>query len=129
MYAVVIRTNGEITVEDLKEPLHKATRPILGGLIEVVRPYLLPHPYRMLVNESALLLELPINLIGSYLYGSAFHGNPIVGNIIIMKEAVINEWGEHDIVGLEEQEAHNICNYFKEIYVRLTEEDEEEEAI
>ncbi len=129
MYAVVIKTNGEITVEDLKEPLHEATRTILGGLIEVVRPHLLKAPYLMLVNETGLMQELPINLIGCYLYGTPIHGNPIVGNIIIMKEAVVNHYGEHDIVGLQYPEALRIRRIMQELYDGLNVKYDDEEAV
>lgn len=60
----------------------------------------LPAPLMMLVNEEGLLEGLPMNTIGSILYGTQIHGQPIVGNIVIMKEGWVN--GEPDIVGLEE---------------------------
>ncbi len=31
------------------------------------------------------MLGLPPNLLGSYLYGTQTHGQPIVGNIVILK--------------------------------------------
>ena len=108
MKAVLITTTGEVTIEELGEPLHQYTRPILGGLIEVVHPIRLMQPYVMLVNESGLLQDLDINTVGSYLYGTDMHGVPIVGNVLIMKEAVVNSLGEHDIIGLTNTEAEII---------------------
>ena len=85
MKAVVVKTTNEVTIEDLGEPLHMHTQPILGGMIETVHPMRLKRPYLMLVNESGLLMDLDINPLGCYLYGTDTHGAPIVGNIIIMK--------------------------------------------
>lgn len=40
----------------------------------------------MVVNEEGLLRNLPLNVFGSILYGFHIHGNPIVGDIVFMKE-------------------------------------------
>lgn len=40
----------------------------------------------MIVNEEGLLKDLPLNRAGSLLYGTQFHGSPIVGDIVIMAE-------------------------------------------
>ena len=129
MKAVVIRTNGIITVEMLREPLHEDTRHILGGFIEVVRARRLKDPYRMLVNESGLLLGLDENRVGCYLYGTDIHGAPIVGNIIIMKEAVVNDLGERDIVGLADREVKTVektMSMLQQMLLALDEEREED---
>jgi len=55
----------------------------------------------MLVDEEGLLKKYPIvNLIGSYLYKSEKHGNPIVGNILFVGE----EWSVDgiDFCGIED---------------------------
>lgn len=131
MKAVVIRTNGIITVEKLREPLHEDTRRILGGLCEVVHARRLKDPYRMLVNESGLLLGLDKNRVGCYLYGTDIHGAPIVGNVIIMKEAVVNELGERDIVGLSDREARTVektMSMLQQMLLALAEAQEEDDG-
>ena len=100
MKAILVTPAGSVTIEELGEPLHQYTRPVLGGLIEVVHPARLKPPFVMLVNETGLMQDLDLNTVGSWLYGTDQHGAPIVGNILIMKEAVVNRLGEHDIVGL-----------------------------
>lgn len=129
MKAVVVKTTNEVSIEELGKPLHMHTQPILGGMIEVVHPMRLPRSYVMLVNESGLLLYLDLNVVGCILYGTDAHGAPIVGNIIIMKEAVVNELGEHDIVGLTDAEAKHFTDLFNEMIYRaeLREEDEDAE--
>lgn len=128
MKAVVVKTTNEVSIEELSEPLHMSTRPILGGLIEVVKPARLSRSYVMLVNESGLLQDLDLNPIGCWLYATEAHGAPIVGNIIIMKEVVINRWGERDLWGLTDQEAKKFKDIFDElIYRNQLEEDEDAE--
>lgn len=104
MKAILVTPSGSVTIEELGEPLHQYTRPILGGLIEVVHPARLKPPFVMLVNETGIMQDLDLNTVGSWLYGTDQHGAPIVGNILIMKEAVVNKLGEHDIVGLSPEE-------------------------
>lgn len=56
----------------------------LGGINEVGK-----QPGRcvsMLIDEEGRLKDLPINLVGSWLYQMDQHGNPIVGNILIVGE-------------------------------------------
>ena len=41
----------------------------------------------MVVDEEGLLTERPtLNYIGSYLYGTQVHEQPIVGNVLILPE-------------------------------------------
>lgn len=40
----------------------------------------------MLIDEDGRYHELPVNLVGSYLYETDKHGYPIVGNILIIGE-------------------------------------------
>ena len=99
MKGIVIDTQNRMAVRDFREPLHRSLGDAVGGWFEVVHPKGLPEPYVMIVNEEGLLQQLPVNLTGSTLYGTAEHGNPIVGRIVIMKEGYRN--GEPDIVGLD----------------------------
>lgn len=39
-------------------------------------------PVLFCVDESGLLKGLPLNLAGSFFYGTEHHGNPIVGDIV-----------------------------------------------
>ena len=59
--------------------------------IEIVHPQRLPSPYAMIVDESGLYKNLPINAIGSLLYGADIHGFPIVGTALIVKDVMTAE--------------------------------------
>lgn len=105
---VVVTTDGRAYVKEFGYPLHRSCERTLGGWIETVRPRGLERPYMMLVNEEGLLHDLPPNLVGSYFYQTHIHGQPIVGNIILMKGGYRD--GERDIVGLEEDEAQKLLD-------------------
>ena len=108
MKGVVVTTDLEVRVEDFEEPLYKTVGAAVGGYIEHVRPMRLKEPYCMIVNEEGRLHKLPINLVGSFFYGTDFHNEPIVGNIVIMKDGYRN--GEPDIVGLDDTEIERVQN-------------------
>ena len=110
MKGVVITTNREMYVLDIpeSEPLYRSTRPVLDGPMEIVHPRGLPRPYCMIVNEEGLMHDLPLNEVGSVWYGTHIHGQPIVGNIIIMKEGFRD--GEWDLIGLNGRDIGLIKN-------------------
>jgi len=99
MKGIVVTTDNVVEVRDFSRPLHESCAGILGGLIERVSPRGLSRPYCMLVNDEGLILNLPINYIGSILYGTAEHGSPICGNMIVMKTGWTPDGP--DIVGLK----------------------------
>ena len=115
MKGVVVTTDLEIRIEEFIDPLYKTVGSAVGGYIEHVKPARLRHPYCMIVNEEGRLLDLPLNYVGSYFYGTDQHGEPIVGNIVIMKDGY--RGGEPDIVGLNDVEAEQI----KDVIVDLIE--------
>ena len=54
--------------------------------IDIVRPVNLDAAYCMVVDDEGLFAEHPIlNPFASYLYGAHVHGQPIVGNAVLMK--------------------------------------------
>ena len=115
MKGVVVTTDLEIRIAEFSDPLYKTVGSAVGGYIEHVKPARLRHPYCMIVNEEGRLLDLPLNYVGSYFYGTDQHGEPIVGNIVIMKDGY--RGGEPDIVGLNDVEAEQI----KDVIVDLIE--------
>lgn len=114
MKGIVIKADGTIYTADLAEPSFAAMQWIVGGGIEHVRPLFLKEPYCMIVNENGLLLHLPINEIGGYLYGTPIHNNPIAGDIIILKDG-LNADGEPDIIGLDANEIRKLKNTMYDI--------------
>ena len=116
MRGVVVTTNEEMYVKDFAQPLYETIGKEVGGWIEIVHPIGLKkaiHTLCFVCNEEGLPRGLPLNAFGSVLYGTPAHGNPIVGNIVIMREGMVN--GEPDFVELTDanikwikQLAHNI---------------------
>lgn len=116
MKGIVISTENEIKTVDIAEngsPLYAQVRSAVGGYMENVYPRRLDSNLIMVVNEEGLLMDLPINLIASYLYGTDVHGHSIVGNVIILKRGYFE--GEPDIVGIPDDESQTILNYLKNI--------------
>lgn len=109
MKGIVITTKCEMRVQEFYEPSHKSIGEAVGGWIEVVHPVRLGRPYCMVVNESGLLLNLPMNVLGSYLYGTDTHGSPIAGDIVLLKEGISDD-GYRDLLGLTEQDIEYLCN-------------------
>lgn len=99
MKGLVITTENKMFVRDFGEPLYKTLGEAVDGYIEVVHPMGLEFPCVMIVNEEGLLKGLKKNTFGCFLYGTRTHGQPITGNIVIMKEG-LNDDGEQDIIGL-----------------------------
>ena len=106
MKGVVVTTDLDIRVEDFAEPLYKTVGAAVDGYIEHVRPMRLKEPFCMVVNDEGRLRGLSRNLVGSFLYGTDLHGEPVVGNIVIMKDGYRN--GEPDIVGLTDEEVERV---------------------
>lgn len=109
MKGIVVTTKNEMRVQEFSEPAHKSIGEAVGGWIEIVRPARLERPYCMIVNDEGVLLNLPMNMFGSFLYGMGYHGNPILGDIVLLKEG-INSDGEPDILGLDEQDIKYLCD-------------------
>lgn len=110
MFVLSINTKNEIRKIEYDPPHYDVLRDAVGGWYEHVRPVLLCKPYCMMVNEEGLLLELPKNQIGSWLYGIDVHGQPILGDIVLAKEGYYN--GEPDVIGMEEDEAQRMGDDF-----------------
>lgn len=111
MKGVVVTTDNTVEIRDFGEPLYKTVGEAVGGYIEIVHPIGLADPLVMIVNEEGLILELPINQLGCLLYGTHNHGQPIVGNIVVMQTGYVN--GEPDIVGLNDNLAAELAKTFE----------------
>ena len=76
--------------------------------IEIVRPRRLPEGFIMLVDEEGLLKPNELNPVGSWFYQTDKHGEPIVGNVMIVKEVPGDEGPEID--GMSEEDVQDIFN-------------------
>lgn len=114
MYALVVTAENGIRRVEYTPPHYDVLREAVGGWYEHVHPMGLKRPYSMMVNEEGLLLKLPMNMLGSLLYGTKVHGLPIVGDIVFVKDGYYD--GEPDVVGMDAEEAQRVGDEF----VKLT---------
>ena len=114
MKGIVVTTSNTMYIKDFGEPLYKSLGKEVGGYIEVVHPRRLEAaPFVMIVNEEGRLEGLPLNTLGSFLYGAPIHGEPIVGSIIILQEGFVNR--ERDIIGLDDDLARYVIDEISDI--------------
>lgn len=109
MKTVVVRTDNSYEACEIGSSLLEDLQSYVNGYIEIVRPVFLRKPYVMVVNECGLLHHLDLNEIGSILYGYQIHCNPIVGDVVFVKEG-LNDAGEPDLLGLTDHEASVILS-------------------
>ena len=103
-----------VEVKDFAPPLYQSLGEAVGGTIELVRPRGLARPFVMIVNDEGLLLDLPLNRLGSILYETQKHGSPIVGNVVIMKEGWTCDG--MDILGLEPHEEEALMDDLRKAF-------------
>lgn len=88
---IKVTTDNRITVIDVDLMDIRSIQRAVGGYIETVHTKRMADyfkkPVLMLVDEEGLLKGLPMNTTGSLLYGTAFHGHPIVGDILFVLAA------------------------------------------
>ena len=113
MKLIKISTDMELSIHDFPDGNHskqnRELRELIGNGCNLYtdlkmknRPTKIPGQcVSMLIDEEGRLKENVPNLIGSYLYKTDEHGNPIMGNILFVGE----EWtGDGiDFCGIEEE--------------------------
>lgn len=99
MKAIKITSDAKVEVINIAQPFYKALQTEVGGYIEIVRPKGLEYPLCMVIDEEGCLKRKPINGFGSYIYGYHEHGNPIVGDVVIMKEVETNDGRDLECLG------------------------------
>ena len=108
-YAVKLNVNGTADLIEVPEPHDWRWYPqqIECEYFENIYPRGLEDPYMMIVDEEGLYKERPvINFFASWLYETHRHGQPIVGDALIMKQVMTDEGP--DIGGMERDEAEAI---------------------
>ena len=104
MQTVKVSTDDVVSLIDIDFDSYREIRSVIGGHFETVRTkrtasYFGSPDIIMLVDEEGLLKRLPMNVFGSFMYGTAEHGHPIVGDLILAK--VVGE----DITAPDDAEA------------------------
>ena len=115
--AIVLTTGGKIEIRELEVKdgsLYASLRKVVGGDIERVKPMYLSGSLVMAVNEEGRLLDLPFNVFASLLYGTQFHGTPIVGDVAILDEDYRDEG--LDFTGLSDLLADELYRHFTKTF-------------
>lgn len=115
--AIVLTTGGKIEIRELEVKdgtLWKSLREVVDGDIERVKPMYLARNLVMVVNEEGRLRDLPINLFASLLYGTQFHGTPIVGDVAILDEDYRDDG--LDFTGLSDLLADELYRHFTKTF-------------
>lgn len=120
-HVIICRTDA--TIEDMAltedHGLRWYAEQIGAEFVELVHARGLHAPYVFLCDEDGKLKDRPvINFIGSWLYETHKHGEPVVGDIVILKEVMSH--GERDLGGMEAGEADMMAEWllekFREAY-------------
>ena len=87
MKTLKITTDNKIRMIDIDMSDCKAIRKELGGYFETVHTKLMYEYYKapviMLVDQEGRCKCLPLNVVGSYFYGTQEHGDPIAGDVLL----------------------------------------------
>lgn len=126
---VKVETNGNVTVLDAPEDLScKWCAEQIGcEWVEVVHPRRLAPQYIMIMDEEGLYKHPVLNIAGSWLYQTDIHGQPIVGNILIIREEIGDEGPEFAPMDEEDAEGfvkdlgdlHHLRYWVNQIEARL----------
>jgi len=123
MKAIKITTDNKVSTVNLNEPVWQDIALTIDGYFEVVRANYRkwPREFVILCDDNGLNKHLPFNHIASELYGYSSHGNPIVGDILIMKEGMTDEGP--DFVDLTERDICQIGQLLKTYFHKNTVEE------
>lgn len=102
MKGLVFDTENRMQFKDFSEPLLDSLQKEVGGYIEVVHPKYLPEGFCLVVDDEGRLKGSAVNNVASAIYGTLEHGQPIVGNAVILREGVVD--GERDFVSLTDDD-------------------------
>lgn len=119
MKTVKITTDNKISVIDVNFNDFRAIQRAIGGHFETVHTQLMADYFHdpsviMLVDEEGIIKGLPLNLVGSALYGTVKHGNPIVGDLIFGIAAGEDIVAPDDVEGLKERLLHTFTGLQEE---------------
>ena len=119
MKTVKITTDNKIFVIDVNFNDFRAIQRAIGGHFETVHTQLMADYFHdpsviMLVDEEGIIKGLPLNLVGSALYGTAKHGIPLVGDLIFGIAAGEYIVAPDDVEGLKERLLHTFTGLQEE---------------
>lgn len=124
MKGLAINTENQMQFKNFSEPLLDSLQKEVGGYIEVVHPKYLPEGLCMVVDDEGRLKGSAVNNIASVLYGTPEHGQPIVGNAVILREGFVA--GELDFMSLDDGDEVGLMLLFSTLGICIENESETE---
>ena len=124
MKGLAINTENQMQFKEFGEPLLDSLQKEVGGYTEVVHPKYLPEGLCMVVDDEGRLKGSAINNIASVLYGTPEHGQPIVGNAVILREGFVA--GELDFMSLDDGDEVGLMLLFSALGICIKNESEAE---
>lgn len=124
MKGLAINTENQMQFKSFSEPLLDSLQKEVGGYIEVVHPKYLPEGLCMVVDDEGRLKGSAVNNIASVLYGTPEHGQPIVGNAVILREGFVA--GELDFMSLDDGDEVGLMLLFSTLGICIKNESETE---
>lgn len=84
---VKVTTDNKVSLIDIDFTNFRSIQQAIGGHFETVRTQLMVDYFKdpdviMFVDEEGIIKGLPVNAVGSALYGTISHGSPIAGDLI-----------------------------------------------
>ncbi len=124
MKGLVFDTENRMQFKDFSEPLLDSLQKEVGGYIEVVHPKYLPEGFCLVVDDEGRLKGSAVNNIASAIYGTLEHGQPIVGNAVILREGVVD--GERDFVSLTDDDEIGLMLLLFGLGIRILDKGDDE---
>lgn len=124
MKGLVFDTENRMQFKDFSEPLLDSLQKEVGGYIEVVHPKYLPEGFCLVVDDEGRLKGSAVNNIAGAIYGTLEHGQPIVGNAVILREGVVD--GERDFVSLTDDDEIGLMLLLFGLGIRILDKGDDE---
>lgn len=107
MKTIKITTDNIISIIELSSGAVEISHALGDVLPEFVHPRYADPGTVIAIDDCGLMKGLPVNKVGSLMYGTQYHGSPIVGDLLVLVDG-INEFGEPDILLLSDEQAENM---------------------
>ncbi len=118
MKTIKVTTDNVISIIDVDFDNYKDIQKAIGcDYFETVKTRIMfdyfGGPMLICVDESGLINDSPVNILGCYLYGTDYHGSPICGNIVFGVSVYEDIEGPKDVEALKEKLLRDF-NFLKE---------------
>lgn len=118
---ILIRTDNtfEIVEIDKNNFLNEAHRLLDCSFIDIANPGL--KNIRFCIDDAGKLTGKKMNILATVLYNCVrtIYFDEIVGNVLIGVDEVVNEFGEHDFVGLSDNGAESFYSLLTDLSEKL----------